>query len=83
MNVSLPKIKIPLFFANATANILEFGAKIANFEPLLTKSRVKFFTENRAFSYEKARNKLGYVPKVEFREGVKRTIRWYRENRYL
>ena len=83
LNVSLPKIKIPLFFANATANILEFGAKIANFEPLLTKSRVKFFTENRAFSYEKARNKLGYVPKVEFREGVKRTIRWYRENRYL
>jgi nucleoside-diphosphate-sugar epimerase len=83
LNVSLPNIKIPLLIANAAANVLEFGAQIANFEPLLTRSRVKFFTENRAFSNENARNKLGYVPKVEFREGVKRTIRWYRENRYL
>jgi dihydroflavonol-4-reductase len=83
LNVSLPEVKIPLLIANATANILELGAKIANFEPLLTRSRVKFFTENRAFSYEKARNELGYVPKVDFREGVKRTIGWYRENKYL
>lgn len=83
LNVSLPKIKIPLFFANATANTIELLAKILRFEPLLTRSRVKFFTENRAFSNKKARSKLGYVPKVEFREGVKRTIRWYRENNYL
>ena len=83
LNVYLPKIKIPLFFANATANILESLAKIVSFEPLLTRSRVKFFTENRAFSYQKARNELGYVPKVDFREGVKRTIRWYREKKYL
>ena len=75
LNVSLPKIKIPLFFANTAANSLELLAKIFRFEPVLTRSRVKFFTENRAFSNEKARSKLGYVPKVEFREGVKRTIR--------
>ena len=81
--VRLPKIKIPLFFANATAKILELGTRVSNFEPLLTTSRVKFFTENRAFSYEKARNELGYVPKVDFREGVRKTIHWYEENGYL
>jgi nucleoside-diphosphate-sugar epimerase len=79
----LPKIKIPLFFANATAKVLELGARVTKFEPLLTTSRVKFFTENRAFSYEKARNELGYVPKVDFREGVRKTIRWYQENGYF
>lgn len=83
LHVILPKIKIPLFFANTIANILELGAKIAQFEPVLTRSRVKFFTENRAFSYQKSQNELGYEPKVDFREGVKRTIQWYRENKYL
>jgi len=83
LNVDLPKIQIPLFFANATANILESLAKIVSFEPLLTRSRVKFFTENRAFSYQKAQNELGYVPKVDFREGVKRTVRLYKEKRFL
>jgi len=83
LNVNLPKIQLPLIFANATAKILESGARVANFEPLLTTSRVKFFTENRAFSYQKARDELGYVPKVDFREGARRTIRWYKDNRYL
>lgn len=83
LDVHLPKIQIPLMFANTTANILEFLAKVANLEPVLTKSRVNFFTENRAFSCRKARTQLGYVPKVPFREGVRTTVRWYRENGYL
>ena len=81
--VRLPKIRIPLFLANTTARILETGSKVVNFEPMLTKSRVKFFTENRAFSYQKAQNELGYVPKVGFREGVRKTICWYQENGYF
>lgn len=83
LDVCLPKIKIPLFFANITAKILESAAKVANFEPLLTTSRIKFFTENRAFSYQKAKTELGFSPKVDFREGVRRTIHWYREKGYL
>jgi nucleoside-diphosphate-sugar epimerase len=81
--VRLPKIEIPLFFANTIARIFEFGSRFLNFEPLLTRSRVNFFIENRAFSCQKARDELGYVPKVDFREGVRKTISWYRENNYL
>lgn len=83
LGVHLPKIKIPLFFAHTIAKVMEAAAKAAGFEPVLTTSRVKFFTENRSFSYQKARNEIGYVPAVDFREGVRRTIKWYRENRYL
>lgn len=84
LDVRLPKIRIPLLFAHVTAKIMELGTTIfANFEPLLTTSQVNFFTENRAFSYEKARKELGYFPKVDFREGVRKTVRWYCQNGYL
>jgi len=83
LGVPMHKLKIPIVFATATAVILESAGKILNFEPVLTKTRVKFFTENRAFSYQKANCELGYLPEIDFREGVKKTIRWYRDNGYL
>jgi nucleoside-diphosphate-sugar epimerase len=83
LDVNLPRIKIPVFLAQVMAGVSELTAKVTHFEPTLTRSRVKFFTENRAFSPEKARTELGYVPKIDFREGVRRTIGWYRDNNYL
>lgn len=82
--VRSPSLKIPLLLANAASNIFELGAKVlSGFEPPLTKTRLKFFTENRAFSNQKAQAELKYDPKVDLREGVRRTIRWYRDNGYL
>jgi len=83
LGVSLPKIKIPLVVANIAAVLFELGTKVANYEPLLTISRVRFFSENRSFSCRKAGVELGYVPRVSFKEGVRRTVRWYRDNGYL
>jgi nucleoside-diphosphate-sugar epimerase len=83
LGVSLSKMKIPLIFAYMVANFSEVGAKTFGFSPMLTKSRVKFFSENRAFSYKKAQSELGYLPKVDFREGVRRTVQWYREHGFL
>ncbi|MFZ5907511.1 MAG: dTDP-glucose 4,6-dehydratase [Nitrospirota bacterium] len=34
-------------------------------------------------SYNKAEKLLGFVPRVDFHEGLQKTIRWYRENRQL
>ena len=62
---------------------MEWAAKLIKFDPLLTDSRVRFFTENRAFSSEKARVELGYTAQVELREGVRRTVKWYQESNYL
>jgi nucleoside-diphosphate-sugar epimerase len=83
LGVSLPKIKIPIVIANTAAVIFELGTKVANYEPLLTISRVRFFTENRSFTCRKAGDELGYVPRVGFKEGVRRTVCWYRDNGYL
>ncbi len=84
LGVSLPAIRVPLGVARPAAAVFELAAGIwRSANPLLTRSRVRFFTENRAFSCRKAGEELGYAPKVDFREGVRRTIGWYRENGFL
>jgi dihydroflavonol-4-reductase len=52
-------------------------------EPPLHRRRVEFFTNNRAFSIEKARRRLGYAPEVDLEEGVRRTAAWYRDAGWL
>ena len=52
-------------------------------EPPLHRRRVEFWTKSRAFSIDKARRLLGYAPKVDLEEGVRRTVASYRELGWL
>jgi nucleoside-diphosphate-sugar epimerase len=83
LKVAPPNTKLPLSIAYLGARIMEWAGKLMKFNPPLTKSRVRFFTENRAFSNEKAAAELGYTPQIDFRDGVKRTVRWYKDRHYL
>lgn len=73
---------VPLSLTNFLAGCAEFLGKAFGFEPPLTYSRVKFFTESRAFSIGKAVSDLSYEP-VKFEVGISRTVKWYRDNGYL
>lgn len=67
----------PLWFAYAVA----FGFKVLGFfgaKQLLDFSRIRTLTKNEGYDISKARRILGYSPKVDLREGVKRTVEWYR-----
>lgn len=48
-------------------------------EPLIYRRRVDFFTKSRAFDIARARQELGYAPAVGLRDGVRRTLAWYRD----
>jgi nucleoside-diphosphate-sugar epimerase len=52
-------------------------------EPPLYRRRVDFFTKSRAFDIGRARRELGYEPRVTLREGIARTLTWYREQGWL
>ena len=52
-------------------------------EPPLYRRRVDFFTKSRAFDIARARAELGYAPTVGLREGIRRTLAWYREQGWL
>ena len=46
-------------------------------EPPLHRRRVGFFTHHREFDITKARELIGYEPRVTLAEGLRRTAAWY------
>ena len=48
-------------------------------EPPLFRRRVDFFVKDRAFTIDRAKEELGYQPKVGLEEGARKTLEWYRE----
>jgi nucleoside-diphosphate-sugar epimerase len=52
-------------------------------EPPLYRRRVDFFTKSRAFDISRAREELGYAPAVDLREGIRKTLSWYREQGWI
>jgi nucleoside-diphosphate-sugar epimerase len=52
-------------------------------EPPIYRRRVDFFTKSRAFDIGRARAELGFSPRVGLREGILRTLEWYREQRWI
>lgn len=70
----------PLWVASA---VVEFACKPFPVEPPLFRRRADWFRQVRAFSVDKARQELGYEPRIDLPEGLRVTARWYQENGYL
>lgn len=52
-------------------------------EPPLYRRRVDFFTKSRAFDISRARREIGYDPQVTVKDGIRRTLEWYRSHGWL
>ena len=52
-------------------------------EPPLYRRRVDFYTKSRAFDTTRARRELGFAPRVDLKEGIRRTAEWYRRERLV
>ena len=52
-------------------------------EPPLFRRRVDFFVKDRAFSIDRAKDELGYRPKVGLEEGAKKTLESYKDEGLL
>ena len=82
-HVEPPALKLPVWpfwFAGAACEALcvPFGI-----EPPIYRRRVDFFTKSRAFDISRARAELGYAPRTGLREGIRKTLAWYREHGWL
>lgn len=83
LQVRPPWLRLPKFVALVGAIKLEFFGKILGFTPPLSRTGVAFFSENRRFSWQKARQQLGYQPQIDLADGVRRTVAWYRQQNLL
>lgn len=70
--------KVPEWLARSVVKPIEGFARLrgATSAPLLTGARIKFLTLNLDFSIAKAKEKLGYQPRVDFKDGMKTALDW-------
>src|SRR6266702_1876151 len=63
LDKELPPVSIPLWMANTASDVFSVIPGIQGEDAPLTRSRVKFLTNSRLYSIEKAKHDLGYEPK--------------------
>ncbi|MCK5075682.1 MAG: SDR family NAD(P)-dependent oxidoreductase [Calditrichia bacterium] len=51
--------------------------------PFLTRGRLNMFYDNIEYSTEKAQKILSFKNEFSLEEGIKRTVKWYKDNGYL
>jgi nucleoside-diphosphate-sugar epimerase len=68
---------------HALAHAMEIVSKPFDYEPPLFRRRLSWFTTNRGWNIARARNMLGYEPRVDLEEGLTKTMEWYRARNLL
>jgi nucleoside-diphosphate-sugar epimerase len=74
LDVPPPRGHVPYLLALATAAGMELAARLRGREPRLTRYAVRVV--GRAYDYrvDRARNELGFAPRVDLRQGVRRWL---------
>jgi len=70
----------PLIIAG---HVTEKLTKPFGFAPPIFPRRVDWFRQTRAFDIGRAKRELGYEPRYTLREGLERTVEWYRSSGWL
>ena len=78
-----PTLHLPVWPFWLAGAACEAACAPLGIEPPIYRRRVDFFTKSRAFDIARARAELGYDPKVSLREGIHRTLEWYRTAGWL
>jgi nucleoside-diphosphate-sugar epimerase len=65
------------------ATTIEVASKLVGVRPSVFRRRLSWFKTNRSFRIDRAKQELGYQPRVRLGEGLARTAEWYRQAGYL
>ena len=78
-----PRLHLPVWPFWAAGALCEGLCIPLGIEPPIYRRRVDFFTKSRAFDIRRARAELGYAPAVSLRDGIARTLTWYRSQGWI
>jgi dihydroflavonol-4-reductase len=81
--VVAPRLRLPVWPFWAAGVACESLCRPLGIEPPIYRRRVDFFTKSRAFRIERAQSELGYTPVVGLRDGIRRTLTWYKERGWI
>lgn len=74
---------LPFWPMWAVSAAVEAVCKPLGISPPLFRRRADWFRQVRAFRIDKAVEELGYEPRVDLPEGLRRTAQWYKENGFI
>lgn len=78
-----PRLRLPVWPVWAAGAACEAICKPFGISPPIYRRRVDFFRKSRAFDTSRARAELGFNPRVGLREGIGRTLEWYRAQGWI
>ena len=78
-----PWIRLPVWPVWLAGALCEAVCQPFGIQPPLYRRRVDFFRKSRAFDISRAKAELGYAPRVTMEEGIRRTLEWYRAERWI
>ncbi len=81
--VRAPTLHLPVWPFWVAGAVCEAVCAPFGLEPPIYRRRVDFFTKSRAFDISRARREIGYAPQITLRDGVTRTLEWYRAHGWL
>lgn len=73
----------PVWPVVAAGHVFEKICTPLGITPPIFPRRVDWYRQNRAFDISRACGDLGYEPKIDLDEGLRRTAHWYRAEGYL
>jgi dihydroflavonol-4-reductase len=73
-----PRLRVPLMPFALFAAVLEGTLRPLGIQPPLHRRRLDFFRKSFQLNASKAKQRLGFSPRVGFEEGARRTAEWYR-----
>ncbi|MEP6573955.1 MAG: NAD-dependent epimerase/dehydratase family protein [Gemmatimonadota bacterium] len=80
LGVPRPRLHLPSGPIQQFGSLCEKLCRPLGITPPIYRRRVDFFTKSRAFSIDKARRLLDYIPRISLEEGIRRTAEWYFEH---
>jgi nucleoside-diphosphate-sugar epimerase len=77
MGTDVRFVHLPVWPIVAAGYVVEAACKPFGLEPPVHPRRVDWYRQTRAFKIDKARQELGYVPRISLDEGLRRAVQWY------
>lgn len=83
MAVRPPALSVPRPIAFCAARTFELWSGARGHHTPFTSGAVRFFSEDRIVSSERAHRELGYIPAFDLETGIAQTVSWYRQQQWL
>lgn len=83
LGIRRPALFVPEKLALGLATLAESIFTRLGKVPPVSRKNIESTLADRVFSIEKARKELGFMPKVDPEEGIRETVRWYRQKGWV